>query len=84
MLGAQFNSRWKHQYKPGQPVACRILAKVADGYTVEFGTERITGHLPTRQQIAPGTQLLLQFLGYKNQVPSFNASYGLAAYASIG
>lgn len=84
MLGNSINSRWKHQFKPGQAVTCRILAEVEGGYTVEFGPEKVTGFLPTHLPVATGTQLLLQFLGYKNQQAIFNASYGLTAFAASG
>lgn len=83
MLGSQLNSRWKHQFKPGQPVSCRVVAIVQGGYKVEFGQDKISGFLPTHQSVAIGTQLLLQFLGYKDQLPLFNASYGLQAYAAL-
>lgn len=86
MLGSQFqsNSRWTHQCKPGQAVACKIVERINGGYSIEFGPERVKGFLPTQRPVAPGSQLLLQFLGYKNNVPVFNASYGLNAFATVG
>ena len=86
MLGSQLhsNSRWRHQFKPGQPVACRIVSKIDGGYSVEFGTDRVSGFLPTHQPVALGSQLLLQFLGYKDHTPLFNATYGLHVYATMG
>jgi hypothetical protein len=86
MLGmqSQNNARWKTQCRPGQPVACWIVAKLEGGYKVEFGPDRVSGFLATHQQVALGSQILLQFLGYKNQVPFFNASYGTQAYATMG
>lgn len=77
MLGAPLNNRWKHQWKPGQAVPCRVVAKAEGGYSIEFGPDRLKGFLPCQSAIVIGTEMLLQFLGYRNQVPVFSANYGL-------
>ncbi|GEM_PF-2858276 len=77
MLGGPLTNRWKHQCKPGQAVDCRIVGRTDGGYTVQFGTQGITGFLPSNEVISAGTHMLLQFVGYKNQVAVFNPVYGL-------
>ncbi len=68
--------RWRSRAKPGQAVVCRVVARVAGGYSVAFG-DRLTGFLPTESDLSTGQELILQFVGYRNQKAIFNAGFGV-------
>jgi hypothetical protein len=76
MLGSSSNNnRWKHQVKPGQVVACRIINTGEGGYHIEFGN-KLRGFVTTTAALAIGAETLMQFVGYKNQLAIFNIGFG--------